>query len=451
MSASILPALAPDGHGDFLPSLGWVAPFVLMLLSIAVLPLVAGRWWHSNLNRFKVALVCGLPVFGLFAWHGEWLVIQHTLHEYASFLLLLTSLYVASGGIVLRGDLKATPLVNSTFLLIGALLASFMGTTGAAMLLVRPLLKTNSERQFRTHTVVFFIFVVCNIGGCLTPLGDPPLFLGYLRGVPFSWTFGLVAPWAFTNGLLLLIYFAVDSWFWRREDRSHLLHERVEVQPLRIAGTKNFLWIAAVVLAVAFLTPPNLAAWLGVDEHAFLPVYARDLALVAVALGAYRFTPADYRRANSFTWHPILEVAALFFGIFLSMMAAIQLLRIHGPELGIDSSSLYFWATGTLSAFLDNAPTYVVFFETAASMDVPAGHETVAVSGGVISEPFLTAISLGAVFLGAMTYIGNAPNFMVKAIAEERQVKMPSFFGYMVYSCIFLLPVFFLATKLFLT
>ncbi len=445
-----LPMMASDEPSAFVPALGWVTPFLLMLLSIAVLPLVAPRWWHSNLNRFKVALVCGLPVLGLFTFQGEWAVVKHTLHEYASFVLLLTSLYVASGGIVLRGDLKATPAVNSAFLLIGALLASFMGTTGAAMLLVRPLLKTNSERQFRTHTVVFFIFLVCNIGGCLTPLGDPPLFLGYLRGVPFSWTFGLVLPWAFANGLLLVIYYLVDSWFWSREDRSHLLHERVEVQPLRIAGAKNFFWIAAVVAAVAFLTPYNLGQWLDMDPRAALPALGRDLALVAIAIGAYLSTPQEYRRANSFTWHPILEVAALFFGIFLSMMAAIQLLRIHGAELGVDTAQLYFWATGSLSAFLDNAPTYVVFFETAASMDLAPGEESVSIQGGQISQVYLVAISLGAVFMGAMTYIGNAPNFMVKAIAEERKVSMPSFFGYLVYSCIFLLPVFFLATLLFL-
>ena len=451
MSPSFLPVLAQDGHGDYLPALGWVAPFVLMLLSIAVLPLVAPKWWHSNLNRLKVALVCGLPVFGLFAWHGEWLVIQHTVHEYVSFLLLLTSLYVASGGIVLRGDLRATPLVNASFLLIGALLASFMGTTGAAMLLVRPLLKTNSERQFRTHTVVFFIFLVCNIGGCLTPLGDPPLFLGYLRGVPFTWTFGLILPWAFTNGLLLLVYLALDSWFWRREDPSHRLHDRVEVQPLRVAGARNFLWLGLVVVSVAFLTPTNLAGWLGAELHGFLPVYGRDLALAGITLGAYRTTQKELRLANSFTWHPILEVAALFFGIFLSMMAAIQLLRHHGPDLGVDSPTLFFWATGILSAFLDNAPTYVVFFETAASVEPPAGHEVVQVLGGTISPAYLVAISLGAVFLGAMTYIGNAPNFMVKAISEERNVKMPSFFGYMVYSCIILLPVFFLASLIFLS
>lgn len=449
MSALLIPPLAQEAH-DFLPALGWVGPFVLMLLGIAVLPLVAPRWWHSNLNRLLLALACGLPVLALFAWHGEWEVIGHTVHEYVSFLLLLTALFVASGGIVLRGDLRATPRVNACFLGVGALLASFMGTTGAAMLLVRPLLRTNSERQFRTHTVIFFVFLVCNIGGCLTPLGDPPLFLGYLRGVPFGWTLGLVLPWLFTTGVLLLVYVALDTWFWRREDPSHRLHERVDVQPLRLAGAGNFLWLAAVVLSVAFLTPANLAAWTGGAPHGLLATYGRDLAIALVALGAYRSTPGEFRRANSFTWHPILEVAALFLGIFLSMMAAIQLLRFHGPGLGVDTAEEFFWFTGALSSFLDNAPTYVVFFETAASLDVPAGHAVLAVHEGAISEPYLVAVSLGAVFMGAMTYIGNAPNFMVKAISEEQKIKMPSFFGYMVYSGLFLLPVFFLATKLFL-
>ncbi|RMH01917.1 MAG: sodium:proton antiporter [Planctomycetota bacterium] len=452
MRPSFLSTAPVQEHAaGFLPAPAWVAPFVAMLLAIAVLPLVAPRWWHSNLNRFKVSLLCGLPVLGLFAWHGEWEVIRHTVHEYASFVLLLTSLYVASGGIVLRGDLKATPWVNAAFLLLGALLASFMGTTGAAMLLIRPLLKTISERRYRTHTVVFFIFMVCNIGGCLTPLGDPPLFLGYLRGVPFSWTFGLVKEWAFVNFILLGVYLALDSWFWRHEDRSHLLRDRVEVQPLRLAGGRNFLWLGAVVLSVAFLTPAHLAAWLGGGEHGFWAVYGRDLALVAIAFLAYRTTPAEHRRANAFTWHPMVEVGALFFGIFLSMMAAIQLLHHYGPELGVEDSHMFFWATGSLSSFLDNAPTYVVFFETAASLGVPPGHPALELATGrVVSEYFLIAVSLGAVFMGAMTYIGNAPNFMVKAIAEERKVPMPSFFGYLLYSVVFLLPVFFLTNLIFL-
>ncbi|MBT3340986.1 MAG: sodium:proton antiporter [Planctomycetes bacterium] len=446
---STLPSAALTASGGdnakFVPSMIWVLPFILMLGSIAVLPLVAEHWWHSNKNRFLVALACGLPVLGLFAAHGDWHTIGHTVHEYASFLILLGVLYTASGGIVLRGDLQATPAVNTTFLAIGSLLASFMGTTGAAMLLVRPLLRTNSERQFTVHTVVFFIFTVCNVGGCLTPLGDPPLFLGYLRGVPFAWTFNLLPAWAFTLGLLLVIYYLVDTYYWKKEDMQHKLHERVEVQPLRIAGSFNFVWLGAVILTVALLTPSNVSGWLTVGEHDFFPTYGRDLALVLLALIAYVTTSNDYRKANEFSWEPIIEVAALFFGIFLSMMAAIRLLEVNGPELGLETPTQFFWITGILSSFLDNAPTYVVFFETAKTL---AADGSASIAG--VRETFLVAISLGAVFMGAMTYIGNAPNFMVKAIAEQRKVQMPSFFGYMLWSVVFLLPVFFLATLIFL-
>ncbi len=444
MSPVPLPAAPLSGpEGAFVPAFGWILPFAGMLLSIAILPLAAPGWWHLNRNRFLVALACGLPVLALFAWHGQWETIGHTLHEYASFLILLWVLYTISGGIVLRGDLPATPRVNAAFLAVGSILASFMGTTGAAMVLVRPLIKTNSERRYRVHTVVFFIFLVCNVGGCLTPLGDPPLFLGYLRGVPFAWTFGLVKEWAFTVGALLLIYLLLDRWFYRREDLPHRVADATQIQPLRLAGRWNFLWLAGVIAAVAFLTESNLDAWLG--ESLVVP-YLRDLVMVALGLGALATTPPRLRAENEFTWGPIVEVATLFFGIFLSMMAAIQLLHVYGPDLPLRSPRDFFWATGALSSFLDNAPTYVVFFETAKTLPTPEGMATVA----GVSHHLLAGVSLGAVFLGAMTYIGNAPNFMVKAIAEERQVPMPSFFGYMLYSCSLLLPIFWVATLLFL-
>lgn len=446
--SSTLPILGtqPVVHEPYVPSVIWVIPFVAMLLSIAVLPLVAAHWWHSNLNRFKVALVCGLPVFALFAFQGDWHRIHHTVHEYASFLILLASLYTVSGGIVLRGDLKASPFVNTMFLLIGSLLASFMGTTGAAMLLIRPLLKTNSQRKHKVHTAVFFVFTVCNIGGCLTPLGDPPLFLGYLRGVPFAWTFGLVAPWAFALFVLLCFYFAVDTFFYRKEEGLDLRDDAEHVEPLRLQGIFNFVWLAGVILSVAFLTTDNLKSWLGEDVPGL--AFGRDLALVLIGVLAYLTTNKKFREANEFTWHPILEVAALFFGIFLSMMAAIALLETNGQEMPLDSPHHYFWLTGILSAFLDNAPTYVVFFEAAASKAQAEGITENLVAG--VPEINLIAISLGAVFMGAVTYIGNAPNFMVKSIAEERKVAMPSFFGYMVYSVCILLPVFFAATLIFL-
>ncbi|MFQ5750263.1 MAG: sodium:proton antiporter, partial [Planctomycetota bacterium] len=277
----------------------------------------------------------------------------------------------------------------------------------------------------------------------LTPLGDPPLFLGYLRGVPFAWTFGLVKEWAFAVGALLLVYLVLDRWFYRREDLPHRVADATQVQPLRLAGRRNFLWLAGVIGGVAFLTESNLDAWLG--ESPLVP-YLRDGILVLLGLGALATTPARLRAENEFTWGPIVEVATLFFGIFLSMMAAIQLLHVFGPDLPVKSPREFFWATGALSSFLDNAPTYVVFFETAKTLPTPEGMATVA----GVSEHLLAGVSLGAVFMGAMTYIGNAPNFMVKAIAEERQVPMPSFFGYMLYSCGLLLPIFWGATLIFL-
>lgn len=434
---------ALQDHQSFVPSIGWIVPFVGMLLSIALLPIIVPNWWHSNLNRFKVAMLCGLPVIGLFAFHGDWSTIYHTMHEYLSFLLLLGALYTTSAGVVLRGDLKATPLVNLTFLTVGAIFASFMGTTGAALLLIRPLLKTNSEREYSVHTIVFFIFIVCNVGGCLTPLGDPPLFLGYLRGVPFAWTFSLTLPWLFTNVILLLMYLVLDTIMWNREDFYHKLHERVDVRPLRVAGLKNFVWIGLVLFSVAFLTAPRIAQAFNLPENAFLATWGRDISLVFIAFCSFLSTPVEYRSANDFTWKPMLEVAALFSGIFMSMMATVRLLGIHGGELGLQTSSDFFWLTGILSAFLDNAPTYVVFFEIARSLGDGSG-----VAG--VAPALLTGISLGAVFFGALTYIGNAPNFMVKAIAEENKMKMPSFFSYLGYSCVCLLPVFWVVTRIFL-
>ncbi len=446
LPAPLLSALS-EGHGEA-PPLVWVLPFAAMLLSIAVLPLVAGHWWHKNRNRLIVALICGLPVLGYFVYRGDWLTISHTLHEYASFVILLGALYTASGGIVLRGDLRATPAVNVTFLAIGSLLASFMGTTGAAMLLIRPLLRTNSERRYKVHTVVFFIFTVCNVGGCLTPLGDPPLFLGYLRGVPFTWTFGLWKEWAFVIGILLVLYYMLDSILYGQEPPAEHRRDEEQIEPLSLAGLHNFLWLAGVVVSVAFLTSKNLAAWLGTTEDALIPRFTRDAVLVLIGFLAYRSTRPELRERNEFTWEPILEVAALFLGIFLSMMAAIAILNARGGDLPLDTPHHFFWLTGSLSAFLDNAPTYVVFFEAARAKAAAAGATEALVAG--VPVPNLIAISLGAVFMGAMTYIGNAPNFMVKAIAEERGVRMPSFFGYMLYSVAILVPVFFAATWIFL-
>jgi Na+/H+ antiporter NhaD/arsenite permease-like protein len=357
---------------------------------------------------------------------------------------LLFSLYAISGGIRITGDLAAHSLTNTVFIAVGGVLASFIGTTGAAMVLIRPLLETNSERKHVAHTVVVFIFVVCNCGGLLLPIGDPPLFLGYLRGVPFLWTMHLIGPWLFVNGVLLAIYWAMDHFFYYpHETKPDIRSDETRIKKLQFQGLwLNGALLLGVVLAVALLDPSKPVP--GTNWHPWL--YLREavqLALVAVALA---FGSREVRRANKFNYHAIIEVAALFLGIFVCMQPALQILNVGGKGLGIDSPQKFYWITGGLSSVLDNAPTYVVFFETAKALPTATGASTVA---GVY-EPFLVAISLGAVFMGAMTYIGNGPNFMVKAIAESSGVRMPSFFGYMVYSVLILLPVLVAMTLIFL-
>ncbi len=408
----------------FVPALAWALPFVGLLLSIAVLPLAAARFWESNLRKLAVCALLAAPVIVLYlrAWPQA---LVHAGADYVSFIVLLGGLFVISGGILLEGDLEATPFTNAAFLGAGALLASFVGTTGASMLLIRPLLQTNRERKRVAHTVVFFIFLVSNIGGCLTPLGDPPLFLGYLLGVPFTWTFRLFVPWLFTTSLVLAIYLTWDRWAHAREARPDLKRDFYEVRRLRVAGKENVVLLAGVLASVAFLHAP----W-------------REAAIVALALFSWLRTDPGLHRANRFTFHPILEVAALFAGIFATMLPALHILQARGAELGVREPWQFFWATGALSSFLDNAPTYLTFLALARSLQLPAD---------VVGVPnaLLTAISLGAVFMGANTYIGNGPNFMVRSIAEERGVKMPSFGGYMLYSGAVLIPVFVVVTVVF--
>jgi Na+/H+ antiporter NhaD/arsenite permease-like protein len=401
-----------------------VLPFALLLLGLALLPLVAARFWESNLRKLLVAAVLGLPVAQLYATNHPTALV-HAFDDYVSFIALLATLFVISGGVFLEGDLPATPRVNATFLGAGALFASFIGTTGASMLLIRPLLQTNRERQHVTHTVVFFIFLVSNIGGCLTPLGDPPLFLGYLAGVPFAWTFRLFIPWLVTVGLVLVAYVLWDTRAYARERPVDRAVDRVAVRPLRVLGKKNLALLAGVVLAAAFLQAP----W-------------RELAMVALAFVSLVDTPRDVREANRFSFDPILEVAAVFAGIFLTMLPALDLLRARGGELGVREPWQFFWASGALSSFLDNAPTYLTFLALAQGQGLAP--EIVGVPARI-----LAAISLGSVFMGANTYIGNGPNFMVRSIAEGRGVKMPSFGGYMLYSGAILIPVFVVVTLLF--
>jgi Na+/H+ antiporter NhaD/arsenite permease-like protein len=408
----------------FLPSVAWVTPFVALLLGIAILPLAAPHFWESNRNKLIVSAVLGVPVLALYALHQP-AAIGHTFEDYASFMVLLGSLFVISAGVVMNGDLRATPLVNTTFLGLGALVASLVGTTGASMLLIRPLLRTNSERHRTVHTVVFFIFLVSNIGGSLTPLGDPPLFLGYLQGVPFTWTFRLVPEWLFTTGLLLAIYYLWDSREIARENPPSLRADEEYVEPLSVQGRENLVWLGGIVAAAAFLHAP----W-------------REAVMAALALTSLWRTPKALHGANHFSWHPIVEVAVVFAGIFATMIPALDLLREHGGRLGVTHEWQYFWATGGLSSFLDNAPTYLTFLALAQGQGLPA--EVVGVPHDI-----LAAISLGAVFMGANSYIGNAPNFMVRSIAESRGVKMPSFGGYLVYSGAILVPVFLMVTWIF--
>jgi Na+/H+ antiporter NhaD/arsenite permease-like protein len=401
-----------------------IVPFVLILLAIALLPLIVPHWWEHNSNKALVALALGAPVVGYLLLQGEagWHRLQHTLLEYMEFIVLLGSLYTISGGIALRGDLQATPVVNGCFLGLGALLANLMGTTGASMLLIRPLLQTNAERRYVTHTVVFFIFLVSNIGGCLTPLGDPPLFLGYLRGVPFTWTLSLWPVWLTTVVLLLVLYGVWDTIMHARESPQALRLDRTHIEPLRLQGSSNFLFLGLVVTAVALVPAP----W-------------RTLLMLAATGGSLLLGETVARQTNQFTYAPIIEVAVLFLGIFLTMAPALEFLDQYGASLGVNTPARFFWATGVFSSFLDNAPTYVTFFETArAQASLTLGGTSVA----GVPDSWLRAISLGAVFMGANTYIGNGPNFMVKAITEEAGIKMPSFFGYMVYSGLILMPLF---------
>ena len=406
------------------PSVYTVLPFVVMLLAIAVGPLWVPHWWESNRNKLLVAAVLGAPVVIMYLAR-EPAAVLGTVEDYISFIIVLSGLYVIAGGIRLTGDLEATPLTNASFLGLGSILASLIGTTGASMVLIRPLLQTNRERERVRHTVVFFIFLVSNVAGMLTPLGDPPLFLGYLQGVPFTWTLRLWPYWLLMTGALLAVYLVWDMRQYRHESKAALKRDTAEIEPLRLQGGLNALPLGLVVLAVAFLKAP----W-------------REVAIAACAGVSLWRTPASIRRANGVTARPMVEVAVLFFGIFLTMIPALELLRARGGELGVREPWQFFWATGVLSTFLDNAPTYVTFLALAQGLGMSP--EVVGVTHHV-----LAAISVGSVAMGANSYIGNAPNFMVKSIAEEAKIPMPSFVGYMLYTGAILFPLFVAATLIF--
>ena len=415
---------SPDVAAAGAPPLYTVLPFAVLLLTVAICPLVAAHRWKRNRNKLLASAVLSLPIFLLYLGRDPQALV-HMGREYVSFIVLLGGLYVIAGGILLRGDLVATPLTNTAFLAVGAVLASLVGTTGASMLIIRPLLQTNRERTRVAHTVVFFIFLVSNIGGMLTPLGDPPLFLGYLQGVPFLWTLRLWPPWLLMTATLLVVYVIWDGREFAREPLGAIRRDRAEQEPLRLRGGANVVALGGVILAVATLDAP-----------------AREIVIVALAGLSLWKTPGTIRRANAFTAGPIVEVAVVFLGVFVTMVPALEILHLRGDELGVRSSWHFFWASGIVSSFLDNAPTYLTFLALAQSLRL---------SDDVVGVPhvILVAISVGSVSMGANSYIGNAPNFMVKSIAEEAGVRMPSFFGYMLFSAAVLFPLFVAVTLIF--
>jgi Na+/H+ antiporter NhaD/arsenite permease-like protein len=430
-----------------------VLPFAALLLSIAILPLAAESFWERNRNKLIVALLCGVPAALLVTLRaadagiafGRSHPVAVAMHDYLSFMVLLFALFVISGGIHVKGTLAGTPTVNAAILATGGVLASIIGTTGASMVLIRPLLRANAVRRRKAHIVIFFIFIVSNCGGLLTPLGDPPLLLGFLKGVPFFWTLELVKPWLFVNGVLLILFHFLDFHQFHREDvldEAHDLDKEVERarSPVAIEGWGNVVFLAGVVAA---LVAAGAYDW---------PDGLVQAAMGMLAVASIAVTPKSVHRDNQFSYRPIVEVAALFLGIFLAMVPALELLNQRGGELPLATPRHFFWASGVLSSFLDNAPTYLAFTSLAA------GLKGVAIEGDFLARflahggdapRLLAAISCGAVLMGANTYIGNGPNFMVKAIAEHHRVKMPSFFGYMAWSAAILLPLFAMTSLLF--
>ncbi|MFM7051957.1 MAG: sodium:proton antiporter [Planctomycetota bacterium] len=446
--------LAPHGGAasEGLPPNWWlgIVPFAALLGAIAVFPLVpaVAHWWHSNLNRYFVSLVAALLALAFIAWAKGASGVGDALHhaipaEYVPFMSLLFALYVIAGGLRIGTPFDGKPHENLAILVVGALIASFVGTTGAAMLLIRPLLESIHRRKHRAHSVVFFIFIVCNCGGCLLPIGDPPLFMGYLRGVPFLWTFSLWKEWLLVNALLLAAYAAIDLWLFRRERRE--IQAADDHKRFFVEGAVNIPLLGAAIAAVALLVPGK-----SIPGTEFIaPAFLREGVLFGLAGLSWVLTAKAVRRANRFDFAAIIEVAAIFIGIFIAMQTPLEVLKASGPQLGIESPIAFYWVTGALSSFLDNAPTYVVFFEIAKTLPFVDSEAYVQLANGMIRADLLTAVSLGAVFMGANTYIGNGPNFMVKAIAESDGIKMPSFFGYMAWSVGILVPLLALAEIFF--
>jgi len=474
LPADSLSAAAPHASslGSQLPL--WSAiPFVGILFSIALMPLLTPSFWHHHFGKVSAfwALLFALPFMAVYGWNTA---IHSLLHimvlDYLPFIVLLAGLFVIAGGIAVRGSLAGTPIVNTALLLIGTFLASWIGTTGASMLMIRPLLRSNSSRKHRAHLVIFFIFLVSNIGGALTPIGDPPLFLGFLHGVKFFWTLACLPLMAFNTLLLLVVFYALDNHLMKKEDMDNQDLEEQAV-PLRLKGAFNFLLLGGVVGAVILsgvwnhhpffyddvLHRAKGLVLLGGDHPLVLPWLniLRDGTILLLLGLSWKYTTQECRELNHFDWFPIQEVAKLFAGIFIAIVPALEILKAgeHGAMAFIiervSSDASYFWASGLLSSFLDNAPTYLTFFNTALGSFYPGMTEAQAVPLLMAHGSTLLAISCGSVFMGANSYIGNAPNFMVKSIAEQSGIKMPSFFGYMAWSLGILIPLFILDTWLF--
>ena len=418
-------------------------PFVAMLLCIAILPLTkVGEWWEHNLHKLYVSLILGIPT-------GIWLCLNGMSHElehqmvydYVPFILLLMALFVTTGGIRIKGDLKAKPLTNTIILAIGWVLASFMGTTGAAMLLIRLLIQTISERKYKVHTIMFFIAVVANCGGLLTPLGDPPLFLLFQKGAEFTWFFSLTPQWFVTGALLLLIYFIMDTHFYKMEPKENLEADNTQTTSISFGGLINIFWLLCVIASTMFINGKYIPAMAEHDAPFYVKLL-REWVFILIIVMSMLTTKKQTRIDNNFSWTPILEVACVFVGIFATMTPALMYLEGMKESIQqvLSEPWQYVYCTGVLSAFLDNAPTAMVFNSMAPSTVLP----------GLADATYLGAISMGAVFFGAMTYIGNGPNFMVKSIAEQSGIKMPSFFGYMAkYSLIIFLPVYIIVQLIF--
>jgi Na+/H+ antiporter NhaD/arsenite permease-like protein len=449
-------AVAADLDGANLSVL-WAVPFAGILLSIALMPLLAPFFWHHHYGKVAAgwALAFLLPFAAAYGPGAAGGVLVHAaVAEYIPFVILLTALFTVAGGIFIRGNLHGSPGLNTGILAIGAVLASLMGTTGASMLLIRPLIRANDNRKHTAHVVVFFIFIVSNAGGSLTPLGDPPLFLGFLKGVDFFWTVSHIFPETlFLVGALLAIFYALDSWYYHRREELLPRDPTPDTPRLGFDGAINFVLLLVIVgLVLMSGLWKSDVVWHVAGAEVGLPGLVRDLGLIAVAVVSLAITPKQVHADNQFGWGPMQEVAKLFAGIFLTIVPVIAMLKagVHGPFGAVVSAvtradgtpdpAMYFWATGALSSFLDNAPTYLVFFNTAG------GDPAVLMTTHAAT---LAAISAGAVFMGANSYIGNAPNLMVKAIAEDRGVKMPSFFGYMLWSCGILVPLFLAMTFIF--